>query len=272
MARSFSHSRRPYTAPARLPHTLDPRPYTLSLLALAALLNTVRAESPTTSPDPAAYILGPILTADDFSTLNHWHPELEAPGTVPVKDHILTLDVPKGCTLWLTDDLTGPLLIQYEARMIKADPPGKNDRVSDLNCFWMATDPRNLTDFFKIPARTGKFSTYDQLLTYYVGQGGNTNSTTRFRRYIGKPDNRPLLPENDLHDKSGLLTPNTWQTLQLVACNHLVEYYRDNNRLFTYTDPAPYTHGYFGFRTTFSHLELRNLQIFRLTPAPTTQP
>jgi hypothetical protein len=148
---------------------------------------------------------------------------------------------------------------------IPPDPPGPNDRVSDLNCFWMANDARNPTDFFAVP-RSGKFADYNQLLAYYVGQGGNYNSTTRFRRYIGDATNRPLLPEHDLSAPDTLLQPNTWQTLQLVACNHLIEYYRDGRRLFTYTDPNPYTRGYFAFRTTFNHMQLRNLRIYRLVP------
>ena len=248
----------------------------IAFVMIVALVGVTFAATSTTdlvSPNSAAYTLGETLYADSFASLSHWKPELEQPGTVSVNDGVLTLDVPKGCTLWLKEDLSGPLLIQYDARMIKADPPASNDRVSDLNCFWMATDPRNLADFFNVPARTGKFSTYDQLKTYYVGQGGNTNSTTpAFRRYIGESNNRPLLPEHDLTAKEFLLTPNTWQTLQLVACNRLIEYYRDGKRIFTYTDPAPYTHGYFGFRTTYSHLELRNFKIFRLIPTATPSP
>jgi Domain of unknown function (DUF6250) len=238
------------------------------ILALIASSHGLAASGDPNSPNPAAYTVGPLLYVDDFADLDHWKPELEKAGTVAVRDHILTLDVPKGCSLWLKSDFAGPLLIQYEARLVKADPPARNDRVSDLNCFWMATDPRNPADFFAVPQRTGKFSTYDQLQTYYVGQGGNTNSTTRFRRYIGQQSNRPLLPEHDLTAKQFLLTPNTWQTLQLIACNNLIEYYRDGNRIFSYNDPAPYTHGYFGFRTTFSHLELRKLQIYRLVALP----
>jgi hypothetical protein len=220
------------------------------------------------SPDPAAYSVGPLLYADDFSDLSHWHPELEAPGTIRAHDHLLEIDVPRGCSLWLTRDLQGPLLIQYEAQMIQASPRGPNDRCSDLNNFWMATDPRAPTtaDFFHVPQRTGAFATYNQLKTYYVGLGGDTNRTTRFRRYIGDASNRPLLPEHDLSAKEFLLTPNTWQTIQLVACGNLIEYYRDGRRIFTYTDPAPYTRGYFAFRTTFNHMQVRNLKIFRLRP------
>ena len=35
--------------------------------------------------------------------------------------------------------------------------------------------------------RSGTFAEYNDLLTYYVGLGGNRNTTTRFRRYIGDP-------------------------------------------------------------------------------------
>ena len=42
-------------------------------------------------------------------------------------------------------------------------------------------------------ARSGAFADYNDLLTYYVGLGGNRNTTTRFRRYIGDPVLRPLL-------------------------------------------------------------------------------
>jgi hypothetical protein len=42
--------------------------------------------------------------------------------------------------------------------------------------------------------RTGAFADYDTLKTYYVGQGGNGNTSTRFRRYVGRPGERPLLP------------------------------------------------------------------------------
>ncbi len=244
-----------------------------AILASAALLlnSSCHVQSPISeppSPNPPAYSLGPILHQNLLNDLSQWHIESEQPGTISARDGILTIDVPKGCTLWFTQELSGPLLIQYDARMIRATPPGPNDRVSDLNCFWMATDSRakskNPEDFFNVPQRTGAFATYNQLLTYYVGQGGNTNSTTRFRRYIGDNTNRPLLPEYDL--TTHLLSPNTWQTLQLIACNNLIEYYCDGTLIFQYTDPQPYTHGYFALRTTFNHMEVKNLEIRTLIP------
>ena len=218
----------------------------------------------------SAYSLGPILHENLVNDLSQWHIETEQPGTISAKEGTLSIDVPRGCTVWFTQELSGNIMIEYDARMIRAATPGPNDRVSDLNCFWMATDPRAnsdaATDYFNVPARTGAFATYDQLKTYYVGQGGNSNTTTRFRRYIGAAGNRPILPEYDLTAAQYLLTPNTWQRIRLVACGKLIEYYRDDVRIFQYMDPEPYTRGYFGIRTTFNHMEVKNLLIRRLNP------
>src|SRR3974390_1391351 len=93
---------------------------------------------------------------------------------------------------------------------------GPNDPVSGLPLFWMATDARSPGDLFAT-RRSGKFADYNRLRTYYVGQGGNGNATTRFRRYIGDATERPLLPEHDLRAPDVLLEPNAWQTVQLVA-------------------------------------------------------
>lgn len=228
---------------------------TFRLLAACALSFALRA---------ASFAIGPQLFHDDFRHgLAQWAAELEQPGQVVARRGILSIDVPAGCTLWFRPQLESPVMIQYEARMIQAGGP--NDRVSDLNAFWMATDARS-PDFFAVP-RSGKFSAYDQLLTYYVGQGGNSNTTTRFRRYIGEPDNRPLRLENDRRDADLLLHPNVWQKLQLVAMGGRIQYYHDGRLIFDFTDSAPYTRGRYGFRTTRSHVELRHFAIYRLPPA-----
>ena len=63
---------------------------------------------------------------------------------------------------------------------------GSYDRLSDLNCFWGADDPRHPDDFFARSAwRNGEFKNYNTLDLYYVGYGGNDNGTTRFREYRG---------------------------------------------------------------------------------------
>ncbi len=129
----------------------------------------------------------------------------------------------------------------------------------------MAQDARSPGQLFATK-RTGKFEDYNQLLCYYVGQGGNTNTTTRFRRYIGSVDTRPLLPENDLRAPEFLLQPNVKQKIQLVACGGLIQYYRDGRKIFELVDAAPHTQGWFAFRTTQNHMVVENFVVRRLVP------
>ena len=103
-------------------------------------------------------------------------------------------------------------------------------------------------------------------------QGGNSNTTTRFRRYIGQRDNRPLLPENDLRTPDVLLQPNVPLHIRLVADGPDIAYFCNNRRLFFLHDPAPYTHGHFGFRTTWAHLQIQDLRITALPPHPQERP
>ncbi len=220
--------------------------------------------APAASLDPR-FQAGSVLYADDFQRDDgRWVAELEKGGTVSIGGGRMDINVPGGCTVWFKPELSGPVLIEYDATMLKAG--GAYDRVSDLNCFWMAQDARSPGDIFATH-RTGKFADYDQLLCYYVGQGGNTNTTTRFRRYIGVADNRPLLPEHDLHAPEFLLTPNTRQHLVLIASGSLIQYYRDGRKIFELNDPAPYTHGWFAFRTTQNHMTVENFSVRRLVVA-----
>jgi len=195
---------------------------------------------------------------DDF---RHWTVESEQPAIVSLRRGVLDIDSPAGITVWLNHEIQGPVEIEFQATAVSAGGP--NDQVSDLNVFWMARnagDPR--PPFVK--HRSGRFAEYDDLLTYYVGLGGNRNTTTRFRRYVGEPGNRPLLPEHDLSAPRYLLVPNKPQTIRLVTNRHSIEYWRDGEQLFHLEDPAPYTAGWFALRTTWSHLRVRNLRIRHL--------
>jgi hypothetical protein len=216
--------------------------------------------------------VGPVLFADDFSQdpAANWSAELERGGKVLARDRALEIDVPAGCTVWFKPRLDGPVMIEYQATVIRAG--GANDRVSDLNCFWMARDSRSPEDIFATH-RSGAFTDYNRLRTYYVGLGGNSNTTTRFRRYIGDEQNRPLLPEHDLRDASDLLRANVSQTIRLVACGPLVQFYRDERKLFELNDAQPYTSGWFALRTTANHMAVRHFRVYRLHPhVPATQP
>jgi hypothetical protein len=100
-----------------------------------------------------------------------------------------------------------------------------------------------------------------------VGLGGNRNTTTRLWRYVSDPSNRPLLPQHDLSARSAMLMPNRQQTIVLIANGRTVEFRRDGQPLLRMSDPAPYTSGWFALRTTYSHLRIRDLRIYRL-PEP----
>jgi hypothetical protein len=218
-----------------------------------AIFLCARAEVVPVSPDPR-FAVGELLASDDFDKgMEGWRTESEPGGKVEARGAALDIDVPGGCSVWFAKELEGAVLIVFEATVVSAG--GANDRVSDLNCFWMATDERSPSDIFATP-RGGKFADYDQLRCYYVGLGGNTNSTTRFRRYIGESGNRPLLPQHDLTAKEFLLVPNARQTIQLLVAGRTIGYYRDGRQLFAFDDPAPYTRGWFAFRTVHSHIRI----------------
>lgn len=207
---------------------------------------------------------GPRLASDDFTRgLAQWQIELEQPGSVRMVESALDIDVPAGATLWFKPEITGPVAITFDATAISAGGP--NDRVSDLNVFWMARNKDGSAPFSQ--ARSGAFADYNDLLTYYVGLGGNTNTTTRFRRYIGDPVTRPLLPEHDLSSSDVLLVPNRLQQITLIAAGSHIEYWRDGVKLLSYEDPRPYTRGWFAIRTVKSHLKIDNLVVRRINPA-----
>ena len=242
--------------------------FPVALLALAFATQTHADTDSTkeTSPDPR-YTLGEILYRDDFqSGTDQWVPELEQPGKITAGHGVLDLDVPAGCTLWFKPLLSGPVMIEYQATAVHIG--GLNDRVSDMSCFWMAQDSRSPNDLFAT-RRSGAFGDYDQLLCYYVGLGGNSNTTSRFRRYIGQKDDHPLLEENDRRAAIDLLVPNLTENLRAVACGSLIQFYRNDRLYFKMDDPTPYTSGHFAFRTVDSHLQFSHFRIYRLKPVAT---
>ena len=205
---------------------------------------------------------GELLHRDDFASgRDHWVVEQMPGGSVTVNGGVLTIDDAGGCTAWWREKLTAPVVITYEATVV--DAGGPHDRVSDLNCFWLASDPNRPDLLAAGHGRTGKFEDYDALRTYYVGQGGNTNTTTRFRHYAGG-GGKPLLPEHDKHDPAVLLKGNQPYRITLMAlADGTVRYFRDAELIFEFKDPAPLKEGWFGFRTVHSRLRIRDFKISR---------
>jgi hypothetical protein len=203
-----------------------------------------------------------ILHRDDFRHgLGQWELEAASDARVVAQGGILDIDAPSGLTLWFLSALSGPIAIDYEVRAVSAGGP--YDHVSDVNAFWMATDASAPGGSVLAKQRSGAFEEYDLLRTYYVGIGGNRNTTTRMRRYVGKAGDRPLLPEHDRTARPDMLEPNRWFRLRLIADGRRIAVEREGATLFSMTDDAPYRHGHFGVRTTQSHIQLRNFSIGR---------
>jgi hypothetical protein len=204
----------------------------------------------------ASKMVAQPFVAEPLADLEHCQVELEAGGEVAIEDGVMTIDVPRGATVWYRQPMQAPVAIEYQAMAVHEGGP--NDRVSDLNCFWMARDARNPENLFAV-MRSGKFQSYDILRCYYVGLGGHDNMKTRFRRYIGKPGNRPLKAEHDLDSPDVLLKPNTWQTIRIeVDDAGRTRYQLDGRVLFDVQDDDPYTSGWFAFRTVNNHLRIKN--------------
>lgn len=199
---------------------------------------------------------GTLLFTDDFTKLdsNNWISEI-APlpnSTVYCKDGNLYLDTKGGITVWYKNPVSGNIRIEYTRKVLQEGK--ENDRVSDLNTFWMASDPRNKNLF----TRNGVLESYDSLTLYYVGQGGNTNSTTRFRKYDGNGA-RVLLKE--FTDSAHLLKPNTTYTITIDVKDNITRYAVNGETWFEYNDPSPLRQGYFGFRSTKSRQSIDKISI-----------
>ena len=204
-----------------------------------------------------------LVVSDNFSDgMDQWHVEQMSNGQVNVIDEKLEINDASGCTIWLKEKLSGSIVIEYDVELIKNG--GEFDRVSDLNCFWMAIDPTSPNDLFvNSDNRGGKFSNYDNLRLYYMGVGGNDNKTTRFRRYTGTGD-RPLLPGHDLSASEYMLSPNTPYHIRIVAHNGVIQYFRNGIQFLDFVDESPYIAGHFGFRTVRNHMTIDNFKVYQL--------
>ena len=163
-----------------------------------------------------------------------------------VSGDTLEITAPKGLTLWYNQRLTGDYEISYRVKMLMQG--GKYDRLSDLNCFWGANDPEHPGNLFaRSEWRNGIFQHYKTLSLFYVGYGGNHNSTTRFRQYFAKAADtsdaiaRPVIKE---YTDKGITT------------------YRINGEeLFRLTIKNNEGDGHFGLRLLENHTLFTNFQV-----------
>ncbi|MBS0664380.1 MAG: hypothetical protein JSR48_14035 [Verrucomicrobia bacterium] len=202
-----------------------------------------------------------VLFADDFAgDLSQWAVEQQPGGSARIESGKLVIADQGGCTVWFRPRLTVPVRISYDVTVSSAA------RVSDLNCFWMASEVGDgaVPPFAPGHARDGKFAVYDSLRTYYVGYGGNTNTTTRFRRYDGA-GHKPLLPQHDLSAPKFLLQPDHTYHIEITAdASGRTRWSRDGEIVFDFQDPSPLTSGWFAFRTVQSRLVISRFRVSAL--------
>ena len=208
------------------------------------------------------------LGKHDFS--KYWMIESESPEySIKHLGDTLELVAPKGLTLWRKAKMEGNVVIEYDACVMDEGRP--EDRLSDLNCFWMASDPKHPTDIKKrMDWRNGIFLRSYTLQLYYVGFGGNHNTTTRFRRYnadeegVTDKSKRPAILR-EYTDEAHLLKPNKWYHIRLESLNGRVTYTIDGEKLVDFLDANPLNEGWFGFRTTLSRTRIANFS-YSCTP------
>lgn len=165
-----------------------------------------------------------------------------------------------GCTVWFKTKLKQPVVIEYDIMVI--DKGDEFDRLSDMNVFWLASDPKHSDDlFYNNHGRKGEFQQYDSLQLYYVGMGGHDNTRTRYRRYDGL-GNKNLEEQHNLSHNEVLLEPNKVYTIRIETNENRVIYMRDEKVIYDIIDDDPLQMGWFGFRTWRSHQFISNLKIF----------
>lgn len=222
--------------------------------------------SPTILTACAGVLFAGCTTTTEFSVIPAdpacWEAELQSPenSSILFSDDRIEIDAAGGVTLWFKQKLRGPVIIEYDITVIENGGP--NDRVSDMNCFWMFSDPAQPDGslLFGRNDRNGVFENYHTLQGYYAGIGGWDNTLTRFRKYDGNFD-RELRPEHDLSDPQFLIKPNKTYHIQLVADGSKIQYIRDGTVIFNLNDENPYTEGWFGLRTVRNHMVVENIRI-----------
>ena len=184
-----------------------------------------------------------------------------------VSGDTLEITAPKGLTLWYNRRITGDYEISYRVKMLMQG--GKYDRLSDLNCFWGANDPEHPDNLFARSGwRNGIFQRYKTLSLFYVGYGGNHNSTTRFRQYFAKAADtndavaRPVIKEYT--DKAHLLLPNKWYDIRIRVEKGITTYRVTGEELFRLPIKDNEGDGHFGLRLLKNHTLFTDFQVKKL--------
>ncbi|CAM3876911.1 hypothetical protein SAMN05216475_3330 [Pseudomonas synxantha] len=193
---------------------------------------------------------------DDFPALDpqRWRIETEQPNDsrVFVESSRLIMDTRAGMTVWLQQRLAGAYRIEFLRQVLVAGQA--NDRLSDMNIFWAAHDPGEPG----LHSRDGVLESYDSMAAYYVGMGGNTNTTTRFRYYDGS-GNRLLLGER--LDAAHLLEVGRIYRIRIDVSSKSTAYWVDGEPVFEQRLDGPPAPGYFGFRSVWSRQAISRFSV-----------
>jgi len=212
-----------------------------------------------------------LLISDHFKEASlYWTAEAEGRYDLDYLNNESCLDIQTsaGLTLWNNMPFEGDIRITYEAFVV--DQGGLFDRVSDLNCFWMASDPMYPDSLFtRSVFRKGAFSRNYSLQLYSMCIGTNANTATRFQRFDGDYDafrNTMERPETlvEYTDEAFLIQPNHWYKIEIVVQKGRIRFVLDGQVLVDYMDPKPLQNGFFGIRTTENHLRIRKFSAFKL--------
>lgn len=192
-------------------------------------------------------------------TLLHWGEEnwrVESEPSSPPSitrqeaDGSLYLQARKGMTIWLLRPLSGSYTLSFERTILTSSP---SCRLSDMNFFWAAHEQNNALPYI----RDGALASYNNLILFYAGIGGNTNTTTRFRWYDGS-GKRQLLQEST-QEKDLLRADHTYH-ITLTVSKETSTFLIDGKTVFSQT-ATPTPAGYFGIRTVGSCQKLNNFTL-----------
>ena len=110
----------------------------------------------------------PLSSCLDSKTFaSHWTIESESPDySIRFFGDTLEVTAPQGMTIWRNERMEGRTIIEYDACLM--DEGREEDRVSDLNCFWMASDPavKDGSVFTRMKQRRGIFKNCYTLQLY----------------------------------------------------------------------------------------------------------
>ena len=195
-----------------------------------------------------------------------WFVESESPDyRVTFRGDTCEMLSPKGLTLWRKQRMHEGQTVEYDACVV--DEGKEGDRLSDLNCFFLASDPHARDIWARAQWRSGIFVRCYTLQMYYLGYGGNHNTTTRFRRYDGDEAGvddtarRPAILK-EYTDTAHLLRANHWYHVKIESKMGHTRFFIDGECIVDYFDPQPLREGWFGFRTTLSRTRITNFKCY----------